>query len=108
GDSAAGDQMAAELRACAGEEAEIHGEMRGASEAVTDAEVGAQRLRDQASEAQLELGELTRRLQLGGEEEPCVEQQRLTEDEIQALTARIERLSRRREQLGPVNPLARE
>ena len=108
GDSVAGEQMAAELRACAGEEAEIHSELRGASETVTEAEVGAQRLRDQTSEAQLELGELARRLELAGEDEAGAEQQPLTDEEIQALTARIERLSRRREQLGPVNPLARE
>src|SRR5207248_6162102 len=69
GDSAAGEQMAAELRACAGEEAEIHNQLRGASETVTEAEVAAQRLRDQAAEAQLELGELARRLQLSDENE---------------------------------------
>src|SRR5204863_3400017 len=40
--------------------------------------------------------------------EASAQQERLTDEEIQALTARIERLSRRREQLGPVNPLARE
>ncbi len=34
--------------------------------------------------------------------------QRLGEEEIDALRARVERLGRRREQLGPVNPLAQE
>jgi chromosome segregation protein len=32
----------------------------------------------------------------------------LSEEEVRALTARVERLRRRREQLGPVNPLAQE
>jgi chromosome segregation protein len=108
GDSAAGEQMAADLRACAGEEAEIHNELRGTSEGVTEAEVAAQRLRDQAAEAELELAELARRLQLPDEAEADPGRQALSEEEAQAITARIERVSRRREQLGPVNPLAGE
>src|SRR5208283_1556609 len=44
-DTAAGERMAGELSACAGEEAEIQARLRSASELVTDAEVDAQRLR---------------------------------------------------------------
>ena len=51
-DSAAGEEMAGELRACAQEEAEIQTELRAEGELVTEAEVWAQRLRDQAAEAQ--------------------------------------------------------
>ena len=47
--------MAGELRACAAREAEIQAQLRGAGEAVTGAEVAAQRLRDQAAEAEQEL-----------------------------------------------------
>jgi len=39
---------------------------------------------------------------------PASAQEPLGEEELQALRARVERLSRRREQLGPVNPLAQD
>ncbi|HEX8714428.1 MAG TPA: AAA family ATPase, partial [Solirubrobacteraceae bacterium] len=80
---------------------------RSAGERVTAVEVGAQRLRDQASDAELELGGLGERLGLAAE--PAAESEAgLGEEEIEALRTRVERLSRRREQLGPVNPLAQE
>jgi chromosome segregation protein len=112
GDRAAGEEMAGELRACAAEEAEIQTELRAASETVTGVEVAAQRLRDQVGEAELELRELTQRLGIseadqGGEpDQGRVE--RLDEEQTRALLARVERLERRRAQLGPVNPLAQE
>ncbi len=56
-DHAAGEEMAGELRECAGQEAEIQARLRGAGEVVTAAEVAAQRLRDQAGEAELEVSE---------------------------------------------------
>ncbi len=154
-DRVAGEQMAGELRSCAAREAEIQAALRSAGEAVTNAEVGAQRSRDRAEDAALELQTVAERLGLtpAGEEPdspiaaepgPAVEQVSdgvvavasaaaaerpplpdssssarrqageaepeiaLGEDEIAALRSRVERLSRRREQLGPVNPLAQE
>ncbi|HEY1689598.1 MAG TPA: AAA family ATPase [Solirubrobacteraceae bacterium] len=105
-DRQAGERMAAELRACAGEEAGIQASLRAAGEAVTTVEVAAQRLRDQAAEASEELGEIAEKLQL---EAPNPEQEpELPEEELEALRGRVERLQRRREQLGPVNPLAQE
>jgi chromosome segregation protein len=104
-DNQAGAELTAQLRACAAQEAEIQASLRAAGETVTAAEVGAQRLRDQASEAEFELASVAERLELvddGAESEP------LGEEEIEALTARVQRLTRRREQLGPVNPLAQE
>jgi chromosome segregation protein len=104
-DNQAGAELTAQLRACAAQEAEIQTSLRAAGETVTAAEVGAQRLRDQASEAELELASVAQRLEItadGAESEP------LGEEEIEALTARVQRLTRRREQLGPVNPLAQE
>jgi len=103
-DRAAGQEMAGELRACAGEEAEIHARLRGAGELVTDAEVAAQRLRDQVAEAEAELSGIAARLELPVPE-PA---EALSEEQTQALLDRVERLQRRREQLGPVNPLAQE
>ena len=100
--AAAGEETAAALRACAGEEAELQGRLKGDSEAVTNAEVAAQQVRDSAADAERELTEIAGRLGLAPEpaEEP------LPGDERDALLGRVERLARRREQLGPVNPLA--
>jgi chromosome segregation protein len=128
GDRAAGEQMAGELRACAAQEAEIQSRLRVAGEAVTGAEVAAQRVRDQAAEAELELASVSSALGLApiagepaaegaGEREgaegdrgpeSAAAPQELGEEEREALQTRVERLARRREQLGPVNPLAQE
>ncbi|TMK25632.1 MAG: hypothetical protein E6G62_04650 [Actinobacteria bacterium] len=111
-DHAAGEEMAAELRACAEQEAGIQSSLRSAGELVTEAEVAAQRLRDQASDAELELRGIAERL---GQPEPAEEPpapgavaDALDPEQAEALLARVERLRRRREQLGPVNPLAQE
>jgi chromosome segregation protein len=103
-DRAEGEGVAAELRACAKEEAEVQGRLRARNEAVTQAEVRAQQLRDLAAEADQELGGLAERLGLPAQ--PAEEA--LPDEEAQQLRARIERLQRRREQLGPVNPLAKQ
>jgi chromosome segregation protein len=98
--------VADELRACAAEEAEIQTRLRAAGDRVTEAEVAAQRLRDQAAEAELELSAIVESLGLAADLEP--EGLPLGEDQALALLARVDRLARRREQLGPVNPLAQE
>jgi chromosome segregation protein len=116
-DRLAGEEMAGELRGCAAQEAEIQAALRSAGETVTGAEVAAQRLRDQAGEAELELDSIAERLGLDArpaseapqaEETPLDEQAPLDEEQIAALRDRVQRLTRRREQLGPVNPLAQE
>jgi chromosome segregation protein len=103
-DRAAGEGVAQELRACASQEAEIQRRLQDRNETLTRAEVRAQQLRDQESEAALELGALAEKLGLEAEprEEPLP-----TEEAVQ-LRQRIERLVKRREQLGPVNPLAKQ
>jgi chromosome segregation protein len=103
-DRAAGEGVAAELRACAREEAEIQTALRQRGDALTAAEVRAQQLRDSEAEAGHELAELAERLGLAAE--PAAEP--LAPEEAEALRVRIERLARRREQLGPVNPLAKD
>ncbi|HEY2632639.1 MAG TPA: AAA family ATPase [Solirubrobacteraceae bacterium] len=130
-DKSEGEQVSAELRACAQEEAEIQGALKLEGEAVTGAEVAAQRLRDQASEAEEELCGVCERLEVplpgasagdssadaplasGAPSEPGSAPEQavdpvgpLGEEQEEALRARLERLARRREQLGPVNPLA--
>ena len=127
-DRSAGEEMAGELSRCAAQEAGIQAELRTAGEAVTVAEVAAQRLRSGAEEAQLELRTVLARLgedapvgaadapgeaadaavdgadAAAGAEDAC---ESLGEEELQALHGRLERLQRRREQVGPVNPLAK-
>jgi chromosome segregation protein len=108
-DEASGEETAAELRACAREEAEIQSRLRAASEGVTGAEVRAQQLRDHAAEAGTELTRLADALGFATDapeaaplDEPLPDEQRAE------LSARVERLARRRDQLGPVNPLAKQ
>jgi chromosome segregation protein len=102
--AAAGEETAATLKSCAQEEAELQGRLKRVSEAVTGAEVAAQQVRDSAADAERGLNELAGRL--GLEPEPSTEP--LPGEEREALLARVERLMRRREQLGPVNPLAKQ
>ncbi|HEY0515532.1 MAG TPA: hypothetical protein VGD00_00305, partial [Solirubrobacteraceae bacterium] len=104
-DRLAGEQMAGRLRECAAQEAEIQGALRSAGETVTEAEVAAQRLRDQAGEAELECATIAKRLGFEGEQS---EPDALEQEQLQELRDRVERLQRRREQLGPVNPLAQD
>jgi chromosome segregation protein len=101
---ASGEELAATLRGHAHREADLQGRLREHGEVVTTAEVAAQQARDGAAEAESELNTLAAKLELPAEpaEEPLPEQER------EALAARIERLARRREQLGPVNPLAQD
>jgi chromosome segregation protein len=101
---AAGEHISAELRECAQLEAGLQSELHREHETLTETEVKAQRARDQAADGEATLRELAGRLEL--EPEPATEQ--LDPEQRDALSVRIERLARRREQLGPVNPLAQE
>jgi chromosome segregation protein len=103
-DGAQGDGVAQRLRSLAGSEAELQSALAKAGEAVTVAEVDLQRLRDRSQESELLVNELA--LALGLDNGPCEEA--LEESEREATIARIDRLAKRREQLGPVNPLAQD
>ncbi len=103
-DRAAGERLAADLRAGAAAENAAQTRLHGSAEAVTRAEVRAQQARDRAGEVGATLAELATKL--GLDPEPAGDP--LAEGERDALAARIERLQRRREQLGPVNPLAQD
>jgi chromosome segregation protein len=100
--SQAGEETAAALRACAREEAELQARLREESERVTAAEVAAQQARDSAAETGTALAEVAERLGLP----PDPAEGELSPERHEELTTRLERLARRREQLGPVNPLA--
>jgi chromosome segregation protein len=103
-DRQAGEEVAAALRACAQQEARLQAELHGAGEALTEAVVARQRAQDRRDACRHELEGVAARLELPSE--PSSEA--LGEAEREALRARLERLARRREQLGPVNPLARQ
>jgi chromosome segregation protein len=108
-DEASGKATAEELRGCAREEAEIQSRLRAASESVTAAEVRAQQLRDHAHEARVELGRLVEALGFDSDApEAAPLDEPLGDDARAELAVRVERLARRREQLGPVNPLAKQ
>jgi chromosome segregation protein len=101
-DREAGDHVAAELKDCAQREATLHAQLRQAGERLTEAEVRLQRVQDRVRESEQELQQLAGRLEL----DAAPADAELCEEEREALRSRLERLARRREQLGPVNPLA--
>jgi chromosome segregation protein len=116
-DREAGEHVAGELRACAQEEAALHGRLGRENEALTEAEVRLQRARDLTADAEAELTRIFAALQLGpepaateadGGHELTEAGHELTDSERAELGARLERLARRREALGPVNPLAQQ
>jgi chromosome segregation ATPase len=98
----AGDDVAEALRACSREEAELQTKLRAAGEAVTGAEVRAAQVGDRRAERAAELERVA--AVLGRPLEPAAEP--LSEAERDEVEAKLDRLARRREQLGPVNPLA--
>jgi chromosome segregation protein len=108
-DEAMGETTAAELRSCASEEAGLQSRLRYAGEAVTKAEVRAQQVRDHAGDARGELDRIAESLGFEpGSEQRAPLAEALAEEARAELGARVERLARRREQLGPVNPLAKD
>ncbi len=102
-DRSAGEGDAERLRSCAAREAETQRQLREHGETLMRAEVRAQGLRDQAAEAGHQLERLAGLL--GLEAQPATDA--LADEQVHDLQTRIERLTRRREQLGPVNPLAK-
>jgi len=108
GDEQLTERVAGELRGLAGKEVELQGRLAHASDQVTAAEVRAQQARDAAAAAADELERIVARLESHG---PIADAdagaEALPLDLRQELEAKVERLGRRREQLGPTNPLAK-
>jgi len=97
-----GDEIADELRACSQQEFELQTEMKAVADELTKAEVEAAHLGDRRAEAERELTAIAEKL---GEEVVPAEQP-MGEEERADIDRRLERLERRRAQIGPVNPLA--
>ena len=88
-------ELGAELRRLGAAEVELRQELAAASEAVSALEVEAARVEAEADEAR-------RRLENANADEPA------EGDDREQLVASVDRLERRRETLGQVNPLAHE
>jgi chromosome segregation protein len=88
-------ELGAELRRLGAAEVELRQELAAASEAVSAVEIEAARVEAEADEAR-------RRLEQANADEPA------EGDDRDQLVATVERLERRRETLGQVNPLAHE
>jgi chromosome segregation ATPase len=104
GGEGTGDEIAEELRACSQQEFELQAQMKETSDELTRAEVEAAHLGDRRAEAERELAAIADRL---GEEIPPAEEA-LTDEARAEIDRRLERLERRRAQIGPVNPLAEQ
>jgi chromosome segregation ATPase len=102
GEEGDGDAIAEEMRECSRQESELQVEMKTASDALTEAQVEAAHLGDRRAEAAKELASIAERL---GEEVAPAEEA-LDEGARQEIDRRLQRLERRRAQIGPVNPLA--
>jgi chromosome segregation protein len=99
----AGD-LAAALQTCATEQAALEARSQTATGAVTEIEIGLARSDERVTELERRRAELA-----GAHAIEVVEAERPLElDEAAARAARLERLERRRESLGAVNPLAQE
>jgi len=99
-----GDEIADELRRCSQQEFELQAQMKETSDELTRAEVEAAHLGDRRAEAARELAAIAERL--GEEISPAEEA--LTDEARAEIDRRLERLERRRSQIGPVNPLAEQ
>ncbi|MET0927197.1 MAG: AAA family ATPase, partial [Solirubrobacterales bacterium] len=98
-----GGEVAAELRDCSQQEYGLQAEMREVSESLTTAEVEASQLRQRRDEGRAELERLGQTL----ERELETASERLPESEREEIETKLQRVERRREQIGPVNPLAK-
>jgi chromosome segregation ATPase len=99
-----GDEIAAELKTCSQQEFELQAEMKKTSDELTRAEVEAAHLGDRRAEAERELASIAERLR----EEIPPATEALTDEARAEIDKRLERLERRRAQIGPVNPLAEQ
>jgi chromosome segregation protein len=99
-----GDEIAEEMRACSQREYELQSEMTSASDRLTEVEVEAAHLGDRRAAAAKELASIAERLG----EEVASATEALSDEERAEIDRRLERLERRRAQIGPVNPLAEQ
>ena len=98
------DDVPAQLRACSRDEAELQAKLLSGGDSLTEAEVKAAHLRDRRDEV---VGELEGIASLLGHEVPDATEP-MDAEQREEIERKLERLARRREALGPVNPLAEQ
>ncbi len=98
------DDVPAQLRACSRDEAELQAKLLSGGDSLTEAEVKAAHLRDRRDEVVGELEGIASRL---GHEVPAATEP-MDAEQRDGIERKLERLARRREALGPVNPLAEQ
>ena len=103
-DEAQGESVAAELRELARREYELQAELREVSEQLTQEEVRVAHVRDREQAVAAEVAQVAG--QLGLEAESTVAPEPLEAAGAGRAPGPLERLERRRERVGPVNPLA--
>jgi chromosome segregation protein len=103
-DQVRGDTVAAELRELAQREYQLQAELREASERLTEEEVHVAHVRDREEAVAADAAQVSTRL--GLDPAAPASDELLGDEQRQELDARLERLERRRERVGPVNPLA--
>ncbi len=98
------DFVAGAIRDRGGAEAQIQTEMQGVTAGSTDLRVTQALLHDRSTALEEELAELRRRhMSPRG-----VEEGQLAGEDAESLAAAVERAERRRERIGPINPLAEQ
>ncbi len=95
------EEISASLKELSQAEADLQQQLSRASDDTTDCEVGLAKLRDQVREQQEQLDELQERFP-----EEIEAAEATPPGELEETEALLERLERRRENIGPVNPLA--
>jgi chromosome segregation protein len=98
------DDVPAQLRACSRDEAALQAKLLSGGDSLTEAEVKAAHLRDRRDEVVAELNGIASRL---GHEVPAATEP-MDAEQREEIERKLERLARRREALGPVNPLAEQ
>ena len=96
------EDFTTQLRECSQAESGLQSRLHATAETLTEAEVKAAHLRDRRDEAVAELERVAK--VLGREAQAAAEA--LDAAEREEIERKLERLARRREALGPVNPLA--
>ncbi|GBE57555.1 chromosome partition protein Smc [bacterium BMS3Abin01] len=98
------DKRSASLRELSRAEAGLQQKLSQASDSSTEREVGVAKLRDQMSEQEAQLEGLKQRFDDAGIDEV----EAASAEEQDEVKTQLERLERRRENIGPVNPLAQQ
>ncbi len=103
-DRVAGEGVAQVLKECSAQEAELQSDLRKRGDELTGVEIRKQRALDQRAEAAGQLAQVAEQLGLSAD----ARESALEDGRREELAHQAERLQRRAEQIGPINPLAEQ